>query len=63
MSFAMATDTLDVCKNECYVKFNVPNICSDPSEKLDMVKAEYKLAASQSLTFNVQHGVGLRIKP
>ena len=43
MSFAMVTDALDVCKNECYVKFNVPNICSDPSEKLDMVKAEYEV--------------------
>jgi len=43
MSFAMVTDALDVCKNECYVKFNVPNICSDPSEKLDMLKTQYQV--------------------
>ena len=43
MSFAMVTDALDVCKNECYVKFNVPNICSDPSEKLDILKTQYQV--------------------
>jgi hypothetical protein len=41
MSFAMVTDALDVCKNECYVQFIVPNICSDPSEKLEVPKTEH----------------------